>query len=81
MSARNILFLLFLACATLGHAMSKADAEAKLQTADDLWQKGSPGKALPIYEELLTKLPKDCEPFRATVITRVARAQFWPNMC
>jgi hypothetical protein len=51
-------------------------SEVQLMAADKLWLKGSPKKAVPLYEALLENLPKEYEPFRSLVIMRLARANF-----
>lgn len=52
-----------------------AKAEEKIAEADALWLNGSSKQAIPLYEELLENLPKECEPFRATAIMRLAKSQ------
>jgi len=51
-------------------------AEKVLKTADNLWLKGTPGKASPLYKELISNLPRDFEPFRSMIIMRLAQSHF-----
>lgn len=50
-------------------------AEQRLSVADNAWLGGDAAKAVPQYQVLLSGLPKDAEPFRATIIMRLARAR------
>ncbi len=52
-----------------------ADVEQKLNLADKVWLDGAVETAVAQYDEILSSLPKDAEPFRATVIMRLARAR------
>ncbi len=54
----------------------KIIAEEKIKLADEYWLKNKPQKALPLYGKLLENLPKEYEPFRSTIIMRLARSQF-----
>ena len=46
-----------------------------LSEADDAWLGGDAARAAPQYERLLSDLPDEAEPFRATIIMRLARAR------
>ena len=48
--------------------------ELGLSEADGAWLGGDAAKAVPRYESLLSDLPQKMEPFRATIIMRMARA-------
>ncbi len=52
-----------------------ADAEQRLKAADAAWLARSPATAAPLYAALLKDLPKEAEPFRGTVVLRLARAR------
>jgi hypothetical protein len=49
--------------------------EEELAEADSAWLAGDAATAAPRYEALLSDLPEDAEPFRATIIMRLARAR------
>ena len=49
--------------------------EQELSKADDTWLSGDAATAVPRYESLLSDLPSEAEPFRATIIMRLARAR------
>ena len=49
--------------------------EQELSKADDTWLSGDAATAVPRYESLLSDLPSEVEPFRATIIMRLARAR------
>ena len=50
-------------------------AEQRLSKADGAWLSGDAAKAAIQYEALLSDLPNEAEPFRATFIMRLARAR------
>jgi hypothetical protein len=57
-------------------AWDLATAEQALIKADDVWMKGLPREASPLYEETLSNLPKAGEPFRPMIIMRLAKSQY-----
>jgi len=51
-------------------------AEEAMRSADDLWLKGNPAEASRRYEEILSNLPREGEPFRPMIVMRLARSQY-----
>jgi hypothetical protein len=49
--------------------------EVELRAADTVWADGDAAKAATQYQSMLTRLPKEAEPFRATLIMRLAQAR------
>lgn len=71
-----ILFVTLLAGSTIANAAETlADAEQRLRKADAAWLSQSPARAAPLYAALLKDLPEEAEPFRATIVLRLARAR------
>jgi hypothetical protein len=58
-----------------GSAKDIKAVEQALAEADDTWLSGDAAMAVPRYESLLSDLPSEAEPFRATIIMRLARAR------
>lgn len=62
-------------CALSTRAGAVPDVEKQLIAADTAWIEQSAAAAVPGYVTLLEALPPEGEPFRATVIMRLARAR------